>query len=85
MDTTIFGTLTLLGTGVIGYLLNENAKLKDKLDVAQGDNAFLTVALYDLTAAIEFTDSVSDDSKLHDVAKRIKEDLKKKIEAKAKS
>jgi len=75
--TAIFGALTILGGGVITHLLNENTKLKQ-------DNAFLLVSLYDLTSAIQFTDSVSDDSKLHDVAKKIKEELKLKIESKSK-
>ena len=76
--TALFTALTVLGGGVITYLLQENQKLK-------ADNAFLLVSLYDLTSAIQFTDSVSDDSKLHDVAKEIKEALKSKIESNARS
>lgn len=77
MTEIIFTVLTTLGGGVITYLLMENRKLKE-------ENAFLMVSLFELTAAIEFTDSVQDDSKLHEVAKQIKEDLKRRIEAKAK-
>jgi predicted amino acid-binding ACT domain protein len=69
MVETIFAILTTLGGAVITYLLNENKGLKES-------NQFLMESLFQLTAAIEFTDSVSDESKLHDVAKQIKEELK---------
>lgn len=80
MMETIFGLLTALAGGVITHLVRENRKLTNANDTIRRDNAFLMVSLYELTSAIEFTDSVSDDSKLHSVAKEIKEKLKERIE-----
>lgn len=84
MIETILALLVTLGSGVIAYLVRENARLTDENTAIRKDNAFLMVSMYELTSAIEFTDSVSDDSKLHEVAKQIKEDLKRRIEMKSK-